>query len=595
MSKLKNNLKYPIYLFIVILVSKVGYIVVESFYNYYVLTITTSADLSQKTMEALNENGHRISAIGITLLVVPLLYHIFKRFNINIVVSLIISSFITYFIAYEGLNIAVDKIVQINKDKRYDAYYVNIFKYGILNNIFSYDSFINNDKITTNTLDVKDRILLTNSFLLLYADKDLIEKLKQRGKEKVADLYIQRDAKEDYEKQFDIFKKSSQDISKLWNKLNNSKKQIKDNLEKLDDNHIKTSYNKFINSLKQNYTKYKKINSKIKEETSDHKINQAYYDLKKYFRYQRYTKAQREYKTNMINKFGHYIEPSIWLDSDNKLTKNHIKYIITSEIKNKLKDKLGNLPFGLSVKEFMYNDETKLTVMKQLKKNDILIPYEFDYSYKQFRKYFKVMASKKINKAYKSFYFKLNEELGKNDIKLNMNYKQFIYSDYIKNKIKQKIPNEDIDNMLKALYSKDLANFKKIIYLPKVVDKVNEMMYKKEDFKDGAIVSKKGDEAIKLLYIPPFALSVSIIAILLNIITVFSMLLSITSLNNKVINSLKIGLILFIILLPSFSSYDGFDNKMIKKVSNTELKTYISFLNWISYYETKNAEFHNNF
>jgi len=39
---------------------------------------------------------------------------------------------------YNLLNYAIDSIVESNKEKRHDAYYVNIFKYGILNNIFAY-------------------------------------------------------------------------------------------------------------------------------------------------------------------------------------------------------------------------------------------------------------------------------------------------------------------------------------------------------------------------------------------------------------------------------------------------------------------------
>ncbi len=216
-----SNLKYPLYLFIAILVAKFGYIIIESFYNYHVLTVTTSPSLTKETIEELNTNGHRISAIGITLLLIPFLYLMVKRFNKNIMIGLLtIMSITTYLVSFEGLNVVVDKIVQENKDKRHDAYYVNIFKYGILNNIFAYNSFIDNNKIQNNTIDVNDRILLTNTFLLLHADKKLISKLKERGKEKVADLYIDRNAKEDYQLKFNQFKDASQEIAILWNKLN---------------------------------------------------------------------------------------------------------------------------------------------------------------------------------------------------------------------------------------------------------------------------------------------------------------------------------------------------------------------------------------
>src|SRR5690606_35894174 len=141
----------------------------------HVLYTTTSAELSKETIEELNINGHRISAIGITLLLLPFLYFIVKRLQkIKMILALFVLSVLTYTLSYQSLNIIVEKIVDINKEHRHDAYYVNIFKYGILNNIFAYDSFIQNQKIQNDTLDVNDRILLTNTFLLLYADKELI-------------------------------------------------------------------------------------------------------------------------------------------------------------------------------------------------------------------------------------------------------------------------------------------------------------------------------------------------------------------------------------------------------------------------------------
>jgi hypothetical protein len=592
---MKNNLKYPLYLFIIILVAKVGYVVVESFYNFHVLTITTGASLEKDVIEELNKNGHRISAVGITLLVLPFLYLLVKRFSKIIMIgSLLVMSIVTYFIAFEGLNIAIEKIVQNNKDKRHDAYYVNIFKYGVLNNIFAYNSFIDNKKIQNGYIDVNDRILLTNSFLLLHADQELISKLKERGKERVADLYIDRNLKEDYEEKFATFKKASIDISTLWNSLNSNKKSLQEELNKINNTDIQQHYKTFVSNLKESYFEYKngysKVTDKIKEETQDSKVTAIQKDLNKYFRYQSYSQAQKKYRTMMNTKFGYYIEPNRWKDSNNRVTKKQIKYVISTEIKKK---SFGDSPIGLSVKEFMYHDETKLKVMQELKDKDILIPYDFDYSSSQFEKYFKNMLTKKNNEAYKIFYDKLKEEIGKNDQKLNMTWKEFIYSDYIKTQISENIQNGNIANLLEAIYSKDLSNFRKLAYLPSVIDEVNKMMYKEEDFVDGGKAELHGDDAIKLLYIPPFALSVSIIALLLNILTVIVMLVSLSNVSGKVLNSVRVGFILIILAVPFLSSYDSFENDLIKKSTTGNTQTYLEFLSWISYYEKLNSEVHN--
>ncbi len=120
----KEKLKYPIGLFFILLFSKLFYIVIESFYNYDVLTLTTDTIINQEEIEALNISGHQISSFGITLLLIPFFYLIVKRFN-NVVIysSVIIFACGSYFGIYNGLNIIVEKVVTSQSDKRHNAYY----------------------------------------------------------------------------------------------------------------------------------------------------------------------------------------------------------------------------------------------------------------------------------------------------------------------------------------------------------------------------------------------------------------------------------------------------------------------------------------
>ena len=54
----KERLKYPLFLFLLIFWAKIGYVALESFYNYYVLITTTSPDLNQETLYELKKNGY---------------------------------------------------------------------------------------------------------------------------------------------------------------------------------------------------------------------------------------------------------------------------------------------------------------------------------------------------------------------------------------------------------------------------------------------------------------------------------------------------------------------------------------------------------
>ena len=602
MSLDKQHLKYPLYLFIAILVAKFGYIIVESFYNYYVLVTTTSAELSKETIEALNINGHRISSIGITLLLVPFFYLAVKKYSDKIIYSsLAIATIITYTITYNLLNSAIDSIVASNKDKRHDAYYVNIFKYGILNNIFAYNSFIDSKKIADDKIDVNDRILLTNSFLLLHADEKLISKLKQRGKEAVADIYISKNKKEDYAKNFKAFEEATKQIKVSWKDFNDARKKLYKELKKYEDEAIiKKAHKELISSVKAKYNDYiqawNDVDDTIARETSQDKLEEIAEPLKKYFYYKGRDRAEREYKERMDEEFGYYIEPQRWRNSSDELTYKSIKKLITEEILKKASRKSSGVPRGLKAKAFFNNLDVKIQVANKLKEKGILIPFEFDYSYKQFKKYFTIAMTHENNQAPKTFYKKLKEKIGTNDLKLDMDWNAFIDSNYIKSQIKTKLNttnDEDINNIIKAIQSKDLGNFKLLVYLPKVVEEVENMMYKESDFNDGGKAASVGDEAIKLLYIPPFALAVSILALLLNMVTLLGMGLQYTNkLPNVAINIVKGVFVVIILITPIMSDYDGFDNELIRKASSDEISTYLSFLNWISYYETINSSWH---
>jgi hypothetical protein len=583
------KVKYPLYLFIFIFLIKIIYVVIESYYNYHVLTVTTDPSLTREIVESLNTNGHLISAFGITLIIFPFLYFasgIFKNFTKSI---LSIMTIFVYMIAYESLNIVVDKIVEFNKDKRYDAYYVNILKYGILNNIFTYDSFIKQEKISNNTIDVKDRILLTNSFLLLYLDKDLIKKLKNRGRNKVADLYIDRDAKKDYQEKYLAFKKVSQDISHFWKKFNNSKLQLQQLASSLDEVEIQKAYDVFIMDLKNNYIEYKNLSKKLEIEMTDDKVRHIQNYLNKYFRYQNTKTAKERYREMMNEKFGHYIEPDIWKDKHNKVSKNQIRKVIKSEILKGIDSQLMNIPEGLNVEQFMYHDETRLLVMRHLKNKGIIVPYSFDYSYEEFKKYYRVMASNKYNEAYIAFYDKLKKS-GAYDLKLDTTWKAFVYSKFIHKKLKVNLPDLDknsLENIKYTLYSKDLANFRKLVYLPLISNKVKTMMYKQSDFIDGASAVDIGNDAIKLLYIPPFALSVSMISLLFNLLGIISMLLSAINIKLLKRSLIKSFIILVVIIAPYFSQ-SNFIGNFLENNNIDQVTKYIYFLRWLSFYEEIN-------
>lgn len=591
---MQRELKYPIVLFFIILFAKFSYVIIESYYNYHVLITTTSADITKKAMDELNQNGHLISASGITLLLIPFVFLLVKRKPKRYIYKFMaISVMILFTLSYNLLNVAVDKIVQYNKGKRYEAFYVNVFKYGLLNRIFSYDSFVNIDKNIT----ISDRMLLTNTFLLLHADEDLIDKLKQRGKEKVVDIYISKYLKDDYEKKYNSLKNASEDISKLWDSFNKSRKELKTKLDDVNgEKKIKSAHKDMINSLKANFGKYKEYDKLVAKKTNPRFVADIKVQLQKYFRYRRFKRAQNMYESRMQKEFGHYIEPYRWRGKGFKVTDKRVRTVILEEIDKKVKNELiKKLPRNMDAQDFADNMRVKIEFAKELKKKGVLVPLDFDFSYTLFKKYYELSVADKINGATKKFYKELEKKIGKNDMRLDFTWSDFVYSDYIKNNLQKNVKymdKKDFANILKIIKSKDLGNFKKLIYLPKVIDKVDRMIYSKKDFEDGEKASEYGDEAIKLLYIPPFALSVSILALLLNSITVIGMVLEYKNISKFKIVLTKVALFMVIVTAPFVLQYSSFNNELIKQASTPQIENYLDFLNWISFYETINYYIH---
>lgn len=599
-------LKYPLYLFIALFIAKVGYIVIESFYNYHVLFTTTSVDIiSKEVLEQLNKNGHLISSSGITLLLIPFLYLAVKRITNKEVMYTIftISSIITFFFSYIMLNKAIDYIVEKNQDKRHDAYYVDLFKFGLLKKHFDYDSFIKIDNIKNEKLTINDRILLTNSFLLLQADEKLIDKLKKRGYERAPEIYIEKNI-DDFNNEFNKFDTLAQEIISGYTKFNDEKKILQNNInniDKLGDNkEISKHYNELISKIKENYEIYKKSKAKaekiIKQETSYEKINDIYKKLQYYFNNRNKSSVQKKYDSMMIEKFGKNIDPNRWLDNYERLSMYQIKKVITEEVTSDI-PKIGNSERLLSFDEFKNTQKVRDNIYNKLKSEGIIISKQnFDYSKSQFTISYNNMLTTKKNKLYEMFTNGLNKSFGKNDLNTKTTWNEFLYSNYLKNKIKSelKITNEKDFNIVIEIIKSDnrKESFKNLLYIPKVKTEIDKLFFTKEQFNKDKLAIKVGNEAIKLLYIPPFALAISILALLLNIITVVGLFLELKKVSSLIVWVVKISLLIGICLLPVISNYDGLDNELIRKEANIEMNNYLNFLNWLSYYEKFNIKLH---
>jgi hypothetical protein len=158
--------KYSILFLLIIILAKVIYLLFEIDYNGSLLDIVSKPKVDKEELESLELYGHKLSSIGLTLLVIPFLYLLYNFLvkNKNLVyMLLVITSMVVYFGIYKSLTILIDKIVEENKDKRYYSYYATTFKYGMLNSQMGYGSFIPKERLEN--LTIEDKVLIANIFL----------------------------------------------------------------------------------------------------------------------------------------------------------------------------------------------------------------------------------------------------------------------------------------------------------------------------------------------------------------------------------------------------------------------------------------------
>lgn len=582
-----KNLIFKSVLLVVLL--KCIYIILEYFYNLHIFDVASSKDfLNVNIVNDLNENGHQISSIGITLILTPILYIFIKNIKSELKTFLyVIIPIIIYFSAYFSLNKLVDVIVEQNKDKRYEAYYLNIFKIGLLHNKFQYDSFIDSEKIKNDNLSVDDKLLFLNTFLLLHANENFIETLIAKGKASFPSIYIKQ-FKASFDEDFNKYLVFDEEVRKNYEEFKSAKIKlsdvIKDIESKYDDNQIKKEFNDMD----------KKINSSYNSNSSKNKVKanidveETYSLLNSYFKNRGNSTAEKRYKKEIYENFHKYIPPERWLGDDGKLSRYKIKEVIEEE-----SSASSNIS---SVEDFKSTPEVRKKIISELKNKGLKnINENVDYTtYSNFYNLIKNNVELNKKSAIEEFKNQLNRKIGKNDLSASMGWNEFLASSFLKNIIKEKLnvsKNEDILRIAKVLNTENNykeESFKNNIYIPKLEenDEIKKRLYAKEAFYSDEEAIKYGNDSIKLLYVPIFALIVSVISFLLNLVSVISILLGkLLKLNLVKRIGVNIVLLIGVTSLPLFNNSSILDNNIIKTAMNNDLSFYINFLNWVSYYE----------
>ena len=602
LSKYKKEFKFSTIFILVLILLKLTYLYFEIDYNGSLINLSTKYDIAEKELKDLEKYGHTLTSIGLTLLIIPFLYLVITnitKYKIIIVSFLTVTSIIIYIGIFQGLTTLIDHIVKENRDKRFSSYYATNLKYKMLNKEMGYSSFIPKDRL--GNLSLEDKVIISNLFLLLMHDETLVDRifdkkneltesfLLEQKNEKMESSYKEAENKfnnkvKKINEAFDKYVEETKKVNTIIKNIDVKKSDIKKDYEDLKMNMFPKAYKQYTDQVNSFY-------KKVDLEVSPEKVNVHYNDLLKYFKNQKYSKAKKSYDKAMIKNFGYVIDPNAWCKDGYCPNKSKIIEVIKAEAFKKW-DKESIYPIDLTQRDFFLHKETKRKIVNEInQKFGFDLKYDFNYSFDSFEKAYLRKIEKEQKNVHNKFENALDSNFGK-DIKVGLSYKEFIQT------WKPEIINEYGEKygeiLFKMIEDKNTEGFYSEFYEPYFNEHhASKFIISKEDLTNNKEHEEKGDASIKSMYVIPFAISMSLIASVLNIIDVIGFIIllltrviKLEALYNKFVEPiLKICLYLFVFIYPY---YIGKTNNVLKdyKILNKKhesdiINAYTEFLNWI--------------
>ena len=472
---------FSVYFLLFLIITKSLYILAETIYNSIVVDGNSTLDLTQENLQNIQDLGLLVSTTGFILLILPLIYKLSLYVTIKDVknaflrvIFIVVSSFFIFLVTYTAFERLTDYIIEKAKNERYDAYYLTMLKNGILNNILGYSSFIVDRNTTDGKHDfsIEDKVVGLNLYLLLFVDDKVIQNMVDHGVDNIYRFQLKKFIERDYAGQEQKIINLASRVRYFWHKYNLLKTQANEEISHLQEPIvIEQTYNRFMETLKEEYELYK-------------------FD-----------------KENLKNSI------SISLQSTPK---------DASELQIKWEKRHGTVDIDIDSFENYLKDESVKLKMAALSKDTFhtRLGYEFNGTFESFIPYYNNsidLLSDAI--IYREVEKKLNR-YGLKKVSLQYDWESFIAQPFIEDLLKKRIQNDELRaNVLSIVKDRDLERFYNEIYLPEVEKQLKKSLYiSKESFLNDPASQKIGDDALKLLYIPPLAIFFSSIFGLLNMI-----------------------------------------------------------------------------
>lgn len=496
------------------------YIGVEVFYNIYLIRLCTNSSTTLADIDEIVNIGHWLSAVGITLLVAPIVLKNLKPKNALLMVLLILPLGVKTTITH-----SVDYVIDSIREYSYEAYYINLYRLGIVAG--KVDSSLIPDHVDTNSMD--GRLFLVNIYSALFVDDELVAKMKAKASPAARELVFNNRMYE-----FNQFASAIREIASGYDQIFTH--LIKLNLETNDGlkdawGEVGGNYKKLLSELEASYKAYEKAaNSSLDKYQeiiddgdkrvlrriivmgSKYKRNPKHYDPQ-------YQKLMGKIFPNIKKK----IPITAWCSPDEpaglcsyvEARKSIVKYGRVN-----IENRLG-YPLGLNLGEFSIHKKTKAAIGKSF---NVTLPPNFGYRNEEFKRIYLNSIQEEADQALEKIDREAKKHLGLSDAKVYLNWKNVVLNSpkvrkAVFNIMPEPFSNKERKMALWLLAHKDLRAqyLKDYIYLPMLGREIEGMLYTKKDFSRSKQAAQDGRNALVALVAPALGVTLSMLSLILNI------------------------------------------------------------------------------
>ncbi len=595
------------------IVSKLAYLIVEAYYNNLLLEFAGSGDFTEQQANNIQQFGHALAGVGMTLALLGVLYPFIKRVLdrrtnhrtgtdkptnrfTTLLYRVVMYSIITitvFTITYKGQELLIDHLVsKADNTLRHDAYYLNMLRSLLARGDIQHTGII--PSRTNEKLSFEDKLVLAEIPIVIFDDSGLIDRMKKNAGVALRGFAREKAYRDNFAKHWEQYRAYQKDVINLWKVYQQTTQKLRKEFNN-EDKKVRELRQAYLDSAKQAYPSYAELNNvvvkSIQERLNKHNIGVLHGRLKQYFNESNYFTRSETYASTMKAVFGYVVKnpKQTWCDGV-LCPGNHtfIKKQAARIFSRQFKSRTGGISYGInSYDEFINNGDVISTLLNRSSKNKVAIlnPALLSSSTESFMGIYHYTLANSVTDALRTITKDATLQ-----IKAGLNSDIFIHDPDVVAFLEKKVP-------------------KKLRGIPLLLDKntfFDQYWRKKIDAAIEREVTKylpagpetfvhptwttRGDKAVKLMYVIPIALIFSAALFMANAILLIFSLLNLLPIKVSLSRPVKTVIMISLLMLPLSIPVTVQDNRAAVTQYMKHLKATnpvaMSALSWLNHSES---------